>query len=218
VILGISSLPLAAFAGGLGVILLVVAIHGRGHGSPVESLLLTGLAVGSILSAAASLVMVTSQEPLQAILFWLLGSLSSARWLHVASVLPFFLVAGTAAWLLARDLDVLVWGDDTSRALGISVRRVRVLVLVIATLLASAAVAVSGIIGFLGLMTPHIARFLVGASHRRLIPMSLILGASLLLAADMGARTLWAPVELPIGAVTALVGAPFLAYLANRRG
>ncbi|MBD3334066.1 MAG: iron chelate uptake ABC transporter family permease subunit [Candidatus Eisenbacteria bacterium] len=216
-LIGLSAVPLCAFGGGLGVVLLVGLLYARAGGARVESLLLTGIAVGAVLSAAASLVMVTSQESLQSILFWLLGSLASARWLHVGWILPFFLLGAIPALLLSRDLDALAWGDEVAHSLGVSVGRVRGAVLVCATLLASAAVAVAGIIGFLGLMIPHIARFLVGSRHALVLPLSGLLGAILLLGADLAARSLWAPTELPIGAITAVLGAPFLAYLCNRR-
>jgi iron complex transport system permease protein len=215
---GVSTVPLCAFAGGLGVVLLVGLVYTRSRSARAETLLLTGIAIGSILSAATSLIMVTSQELLQSVLFWLLGSLASARWIHVGWVLPFFILGAVPALLLGRDLNALLWGDDVARSLGVSVRRVRLLILACGTLLASAAVAVSGIIGFLGLMVPHIARFIVGSSHNRVLPLSFIFGAVLLVGSDLVARKLWAPTELPIGAITAILGAPFLAYLANRRG
>lgn len=218
VLAGVSTVPLCAFAGGLGVVLLVGLVYARSRRARAETLLLTGIAIGSILSAVTSLIMISSQEMLQSVLFWLLGSLASARWTHVGWVLPFFILGAVPALLLGRDLNALLWGDDVARSLGVSVRRVRFLVLGCATLLASAAVAVSGIIGFLGLMVPHIARFSVGSSHNRVLPLSLILGAVLLISADLVARKLWAPTELPIGAITAILGAPFLAYLANRKG
>ncbi|MBU1700770.1 MAG: iron ABC transporter permease [Candidatus Eisenbacteria bacterium] len=214
---GISAVPLCAFVGGLAVVMLVGLLNNRTGAARVESLLLTGIAVGSVLSAAASLMMITSQESLQSILFWLLGSLSSARWLHVSWVLPFFLAGSIPAFLLARDLNALAWGDEIAHSLGVSVKRSRNIVLICATLLATSAVAVAGIIGFLGLMMPHVARFVVGSDHRRVLPLSFIFGAILLLTADLAARTLWAPTELPIGALTAIFGAPFLAYLCNRR-
>lgn len=215
---GLSPVTLCAFGGGLGVVLLVGLIYGRGGSARVETLLLTGIALGSILSAATSVLLVTRHEPLQAVLVWLLGSLASARWDHVLWILPFFVTGTVLALLSARSLNVLVWGDDVARSLGVSVRAVRAVVLLSATLLAASAVSVSGIIGFLGLMVPHIARFMTGGSHGRVLPLSLAIGGGILLASDLAARTLWAPTELPIGAITAILGAPFLAYLSNRKG
>jgi iron complex transport system permease protein len=214
---GMSSVPLLAFAGGLAAVLLVGFISSRwGRGRP-ETLLLTGIAVGAVFSAVTSLLMVTSQQDLQRVLFWLLGSFGSARWLHVGWMLPFFVLGILPVLLLGRHLDVLAWGDEVALSLGVSVGRVRALLLAGATLLASASVAVAGLIGFLGLMVPHVARLLVGPGHRRMLPLAALLGAGLLLAADMVARAAWAPTELPIGAITAILGAPFLAYLCNRR-
>jgi iron complex transport system permease protein len=117
---------------------------------------------------------------------------------------------------LARDLDLLLWGDVAGASLGVPVERTRTVLLITASLMTASGVAVTGVIGFVGLMVPHIARFLVGALHRRLLVVAALLGGLLLLWADVLARTVWAPTELPLGAITAIVGAPFLVYLCTR--
>jgi len=213
-----STVPLCAFVGALGVTALVYAINRRRTGLQTGGLLLSGIAVASAISAIVALLMVTSERSVQQVLFWLLGSLAAARWEHLAVIAPYAAIGLVITIVLARDLDLLLWGDVTSASLGVHVERSRTLLLVAATLMAASAVAVAGVLGFVGLMVPHLARGWVGTGHRRLIPAAGLLGGLLLLWADVLARTLAAPAELPLGAVTAIVGAPFLVYLCTRGG
>lgn len=213
-----STVPLCAFVGALGVTALVYALNRRRTGLQTGGLLLSGIAVASAISAIVALLMITSERSIQQVLFWLLGSLSAARWEHLAIVAPYAAIGITITIVLARDLDLLLWGDVTSAALGVHVERSRTLLLVGATLMAAAAVAVAGVLGFVGLMVPHLARGWVGTGHRNLIPAAGLLGGLLLLWADVLARTVAAPTELPLGAITAIVGAPFLVYLCTRGG
>jgi iron complex transport system permease protein len=211
-----STVPLCAFVFALAIVLLVYLINRRRGGLRTNGLLLSGIAIASAISALVALLLVTSERSVQQLLFWLLGSLEAARWEHVGIVMPYALVGTLAVVYFARDLDLLLWGDVTGAALGLQVTRTRTILLVVASLMAAAAVAVAGVIGFVGLMVPHIARGAVGTPHRRLIPAAALLGGLLLLWADVLARTLWAPAELPLGAITAIVGAPFLVYLCTR--
>lgn len=211
-----STVPLTAFVFALAVVVLVYLLNRRRGKLHTEGLLLTGIAIASAIAAVVSLLMVMSHHSIHQVLFWLLGSLSAARWAHVEIILPYAVVGMAVILILARDLDLLLWGDVTGASLGVPVERTRTVLLAAASLMTAAAVAVSGVIGFVGLMVPHIARFLVGAMHRRLVPASALLGGLLLLWADVLARTLWAPTELPLGAITAIVGAPFLVYLCTR--
>jgi iron complex transport system permease protein len=213
-----STVPLCAFIGALAVTALVYSINRRRGGLHTGGLLLSGIAIASAISAIVAMLMITSERSIQQVLFWLLGSLSAARWDHLVIVAPYATLGVAITILLARDLDLLLWGDVTSASLGVHVERSRTLLLVAATLMAAAAVAVAGVIGFVGLMVPHLARAWVGTGHRRLIPASGLLGGLLLLWADVLARTLGAPTELPLGAITAIVGAPFLVYLCTRGG
>jgi iron complex transport system permease protein len=212
-----SPVPLAAFAFALGTVALVYTLNRRRGRLHAEGLLLSGIALAAAISAVVSLLLVMSRNAIQQVLFWLMGSLASARWDHVAIVLPYAIVGLAVTWYLARDLDLLLWGDSTGASLGVNVERSRTVLLAAASLMTAAAVAVCGIVGFVGLLVPHIARFLVGPVHRRLLPAAALLGGALLLWADVVARTVWAPVELPLGAITAIVGAPFLVYLVVQR-
>lgn len=213
-----STVPLSAFVFALGTVMLVYMINRRRRGLHTGGLLLSGIAIASAISAIVALLMITSERGVQQVIFWLLGSLSAARWEHVGIVAPYAAAGIVVTLLLARDLDLLLWGDVTGASLGVSIERTRTWLLAAASLMTAAAVAVSGIIGFVGLMMPHIARFLVGSGHRRLIPAAILLGGLLLLWADVLARTLRAPTELPLGAITAIVGAPFLVYLCSLSG
>lgn len=213
-----ASVPLSAFVFGVGTVAIVYMINRRPGVLRTEGLLLSGIAIASAISAIVALLLITSERSIQQVLFWLLGSLAAARWEHVLAVLPYGALGLGVTALLARDLDLLLWGDITSAALGAHVTRTRTLLLGAASLMAAAVVAVSGVIGFVGLMVPHLARGLVGAGHRRLLPAAALLGGLLLLWADVLARTLRAPTELPLGAITSIVGAPFLVYLCSARG
>ena len=213
-----STVPLTAFVFALGTVLLVYLIHLRRGGIQAGSLLLSGIAIASAISAVVALLLVTSERSIQEVIFWLLGSFAAARWEHVGIVIPYALIGLGVTLVLARDLDLLLWGDVTGAALGVRIGRTRTILLAAAALMTAACVAVSGVLGFVGLMVPHIARSLVGAGHRRLIPAAMLLGGLLLLWADVLARTLRAPTELPLGAITAIVGAPFLVYLCSSKG
>ncbi len=213
-----STIPLSAFVFAIAVVALVYALNRSAGGLHTTGLLLSGIAVASAISAIVALLMVTSERSVQQVLFWLLGSLSAARWSHVLVVAPYGVLGLILMLALARDLDLLLWGDVTGAALGVSIERTRTLLLAAASLMTAAAVAVAGVIGFVGLMVPHMARFLVGPGHRRLLPAAALLGGVLLLWTDVLARTLAAPTELPLGAITAIVGAPFLVYLCSARG
>jgi iron complex transport system permease protein len=215
--MGISGLGICAFVGALAVTFLVYAISARGGRLPVTLVLLTGMAIGSLAAALTSLLMISSEQDLHRIMFWLMGSLSSRRWEHVHMVWPQILVGSALLQFFARDLNLILQGEENAQHLGVEVERVKRILLVGAALLAAAAVAVSGIIGFVGLIVPHVMRLLVGPDHRRLFPASVLGGAILLVAADVLARTLIAPAEIPIGVITSILGCPFFLYLLGRR-
>ena len=216
-VFGLSPIPLLAFAGALGTTFLVYALALRGGRVPVMLLLLIGVAVGALAAAATSFLMLVGDEDTRLVLFWLLGSLSSRRWDHVRMVLPYVAIGIVVIWVYARDLNVLLLGEETAQHTGVEVERVKRIVLTAAALLAAAAVSVSGIVGFVGLVIPHLLRLLIGPDHRRLIPMSALAGAALVVLADILARTLIAPSEIPIGIITSALGCPFFLFLISRR-
>ncbi|CAL99966.1 iron complex transport system permease protein [Saccharopolyspora erythraea NRRL 2338] len=215
---GMATLPVAAFAGGLLALLFVLAVAGR-SGS-VTTLVLGGLAVGEVAYALTSLVLhaFATGDQAKQVLFWITGGLGAARWelLPVpAAVLGAGIVAAVAA---GRWMNLLHAGDDAAAAMGLHARRFRLLSLVAVSLLAGTAVAVAGGIVFVGLLVPHAAAFLVGAEARRMLSVSAVLGALFLVLADLAARLVVAPSELPVGVLTAIVGGPlFLVMLRRRR-
>ena len=213
------ALPLSAFLGALGASLLVFFLaYAQGRITSIR-LLLAGIAIGYALSAATSFMMFAadSAEDSRSVMFWLLGSLSLARWDGFLALTVAVVVATVLALTaLAPRLDALTAGDETTQALGVRPGTTRVQLLVLVSLCTGTVVAAAGAIGFVGLVVPHIGRRLVGAAHARLIPVTALLGAILLIWADAGARVLMQPRELPLGIITALIGAPFLLILIRR--
>ena len=208
----------AAFAGGIGSVALVYALARRVRFLQSEGLLLIGIAVGAVFSALTSVFLVFSRDGIQAALMWMLGTFSAAEWSKVWALLGALIVGGAGSLWLGRDLNLLLWGDDVAQSLGCPVRAVRRWILILSSLLAASSVAACGVVGFVGLMVPHLARgFLRTADHRFVLPGSALLGAVLTVAADTLARTVAAPLELPVGAVTSALGAPFLVWLVVRR-
>lgn len=210
-------LSAAAFSGGILVVAAVALLARRARSGRTETLLLLGLAVAAVCSAITSVLLLFLPNGPEGILFWLLGSLAGASWSGIVVVAAALAIPLAYALAVGRDLDAILWGDDTARSVGVPLDRVRSLALVAATIPVAASVALCGVIGFLGLMVPHLARGLVGSTHRRLIPMAVILGAGWLVVADMLARVILAPAEVPVGAITSAVGAPFLAWICLRR-
>jgi iron complex transport system permease protein len=213
------ALPLSAFLGALGASLLVFFLaYAQGRITSIR-LLLAGIAIGYALSAVTSFMMFAadSAEDSRSVMFWLLGSLSLARWDGFLALTVAVVVATVLALTaLAPRLDALTAGDETAQALGVRPGTTRVQLLVLVSLCTGTVVAAAGAIGFVGLVVPHIGRRLVGAAHARLIPVTALLGAILLIWADAGARVLMQPRELPLGIITALIGAPFLLILIRR--
>ena len=218
---GLGAVPLAAFVGALGATALVYVLSRRGGRTPVGVLLLTGIAMGALFSSLAALVLVMGQDParrdLDQVVYWMLGSVAGRSWAHVSLVVPYVAIAGGLTYLFGRDLNLLTLGDETAHYLGLNVEQVRLTLLALSSLLTAAAVAVSGIIAFVGLVVPHLMRIIVGPDHRVLLPASAIAGGILLVLADVMARMLAAPTEIPVGIITSLIGAPFFLYLLHRR-
>lgn len=215
-LVGFGALPLFAFFGALGTTAVVARLgQHRGQLEPT-SLILAGVAVGAFFTALVSLLMVLNIKNLADVYLWLMGSLSGRGWKHFLVALPYVVFGVIAALWLARDLNVYLLGEETAHSLGIDVQKLQRRVLIIGSLVAAACVAVSGVIGFVGLMIPHALRLIVGAEHKSLVAHSFWVGALFLLLADTVARTAFSPIELPVGIITAFVGGPFFIYLMKR--
>ncbi len=212
------ALPALAFAGAAMALVLVYSIAAAAGRLSVASLLLSGVAVSSFLGAAVSAVVLFTddQQAQREMIFWLAGGLDSTGWDDVRVALPVVLVGVGVAFLFARDLNLMLVGEDDARALGVRVGLVRNVLLLTASLITGTAVAFTGTIAFVGLVVPHALRLVMGADHRALLPLSALGGAVFLLAADTVARTVAAPAEVRVGIVTALTGAPFFAFLLIR--
>jgi iron complex transport system permease protein len=207
-------LPLAAFLGaGLGVACSYALGHSAGGGRSPAALVLAGVTVVSFLTAVQTFVQQQHEQSLQLVYSWILGSMVNASWHDVRLVAPYILVCSLALLLFARVLDVLSVGDEEAASLGVHVKRVRLAIVFFATVGTAAAVATVGLIAFVGIIVPHAIRLLAGTSYRLVLPLSLLVGGGFLVLADVIARTLVSPGELPIGVVTAFFGAPFFAVL-----
>jgi iron complex transport system permease protein len=216
-VFGFSLQSVFAFAFGFGLVSFVYAISRRKEAFKLESLLLTGIAAGSMASALTSFLLFMKADSFEQAVFWLLGSFALADWSQVGVIAPYVVLSLAASQWLAKDMNLLVMGDEAARSLGCPVDGVRRTFLALATLLAALSVSVSGVIGFVGLVVPHWIRILIGPDHRRLFLYSSLAGGIFLVFCDLLARTLLAPTELPIGVITAAVGAPFFIYLLNRK-
>jgi cobalamin transport system permease protein len=211
---GQRALPAAAFVGGAVAVMLTYAV-GRSarRERDAATLVLAGVTVAAFFTAWQTFVQQQNSETLQQVYSWILGNIPSTGWSDVLLILPYVAVAAVVILALRRVVDVLNLGDDEAASLGVNVRRVRLALVVAATLGTAAAVAVSGLIGFVGIIVPHAIRLLTGAGYRALLPLSVIAGAGFLVLADVIARTALSPAEIPLGVVTAFLGAPFFALV-----
>jgi iron complex transport system permease protein len=211
--LGLGLVNLLAFVGAVLAVVLVLKLAGGGGRSTLTTMLLVGYAVGSLLAAGLTVAMYLSGQQLRQIFFYLLGSFAQADWQSLLVGLPLIMVGSLLILARARSLNALLLGDDTASHLGIEVRRERAILLGLASLVTAAAVALAGLIGFVGLVVPHVVRLLVGPNARLVLPLSALFGAAFLILADLVARI---PGEIPVGVVTAVVGAPVFLVLLRR--
>ncbi|MFF4405738.1 FecCD family ABC transporter permease [Streptomyces sp. NPDC001262] len=215
--LGTWTVTACAFATGLGTVLLVYVLSRSGGRTEVVTLILTGIAVNAFAGALIGLcVFAADTAQITQITFWQLGSLAQATWPKVLAVLPCALAGLAVAPWYARKLDLLALGERSARHLGVDVERLRMVLILVVALLTAAAVAVAGIVTFVGLLVPHLLRMAAGPGHRFLVPGSALGGALVLVAADLTARTAAQPAELPLGVLTALLGSPFFFWLLRR--
>lgn len=216
-IVGISTIPLMSFLGAISTVFIVYRLARVGKTIPVMTFLLAGVAVGFILNAIMSFLMIMGADGVHKVVYWLMGSIANASWQEIRLVLPYYLIGLLPVIYYLKDLNIILLGEESARYLGVDVERVKLVLIIAATLLTAAVVAVSGIIGFIGLIIPHISRMLIGPDHRKLLPLSALLGGLFLLISDTLARTLLPPLEIPVGIITALAGGPYFIYLLRKK-
>jgi iron complex transport system permease protein len=216
--LGLLTVPLMAFLGALGATLLVLGVAQFTTATSADRLVLAGVAVSFIVMSAANvLIFLGDPRAVHTVVFWMLGGLGLAQWSQLIYPLAILLVCGTYLWANAGNLNAMTIGDETAATLGIPVGRFRLTIFVVGALITGVMVAFSGIIGFVGLMIPHIVRLIVGGDYTRVLPVSAVCGAIFLLWADIIARTIMAPDDIPIGIVTGLIGGVFFVWLLRRK-
>ncbi|MDI3525777.1 MAG: cobalamin transport system permease protein [Candidatus Atribacteria bacterium] len=214
---GLYAVPFSAFSFALLTTFLVFSLGQVNRKTPLETLLLSGVAVGFFFSALVSLSMFFAGHDLHQIVFWLMGGLWNRSWREVKMVLP-FLSAGIPFMLaFHRELNIMLLGEKTAESMGVDIERVKRWLVFACSLVVASCVAASGVIGFVGLIVPHVVRLLFGQNHRLLLPFSFLSGGIILLWADTAARSILNPVELPVGVITSLLGAPFFIYLLRKR-
>ena len=213
-VVGVYALPTFSM---IGAILTMVAVMSFArlvdHSLKMETLILTGVIFSSFLGSLISLMVALTGEELRQIIGWLLGSVSMRGWPYVQMIAPFVVIGFVILWTQRRELNALLYGEDRAKHLGVNVKRSKYLILAGGSMLTGAAVAVSGTIGFVGLVVPHMTRMIWGSDHRHLLPLSFLNGATLLILCDLVARTIIMPRELPIGVITAFIGAPVFSYI-----
>jgi iron complex transport system permease protein len=214
--LGLFAVPAAAFVGAILTVFIVYELARVGHALPVTNLILAGVAVSSFATALTSFLMINATGELRRALVWLLGGSTMSGWQPVFAVLPYVVLGLGVLLSMGHALNVMQVGDEQAQQLGLPVERVRAGVILSASLTTAAAVSFAGVIGFVGLIVPHVVRMVWGGDYKRLLPLSVLSGATLLLVADVLARVVVAPQELPVGIITALGGAPFFLWVLRR--
>ena len=212
--LGMYTLPIFSMIGAFGTMLLVILFAKLVDRSmKMETLILTGIIFSSFLGSVISLMIALTGEELRQIISWLLGSVSMRGWSYIQMALPFIIIGTFLLWLNRRELNAMLFGEERAKHLGVDVKKRKMMILIGGSMLTGSAVAVSGTIGFVGLVVPHMTRLLFGSDNRHVLPLSFINGASLLIICDLVSRTIIAPTELPIGIITAFIGAPVFAFI-----
>jgi iron complex transport system permease protein len=215
--MGFGVIPMLAFTGAVLSVAVVYILARVGKTVPVTTLILAGVALGSLWGSIYSYLIINSGERIHGIIFWVMGSFSLSSWSEVAVVLPYVVIGIIVIILYSRSLNVMQLDEEQAKQLGINVERVKLILLAAATLITAAAVSFVGTIGFVGIIVPHVVRLIWGPDHRFLLPLSVLSGAIFLIIADLVARTVLSPTEIPIGIITAVCGVPFFLYLLRRR-
>ncbi len=212
-----SSVTICAFIGALITIGLVYYLGQINSRNAIATLLLSGIAVSFFLSAVISLMMILNRDAIEDVYLWTMGSVAAANWTKVLMMLPVMVIGSSILLSFSRDLDVIMSGEDEAKSLGVNVPFVRKILLACTSVMVAMAVSVSGIIGFVGLIVPHTVRLAFGTSHKILLPTSALCGGIFMVVADTFARSIMPPVEIPVGAITAVVGAPYFIYLLSSK-
>ncbi len=215
-LLGTNAVSIMAFASAVLTVLLVYNLAKTGRNTNITSLLLSGIAISQFLTAIISLVMLMSAHEMRKIYFWTMGSFSAKGWSQVLTILPYAIIGYILISIFSRDLDIIMLGDDNAIRLGVESEKIKRYMFLITAFLMAACVSVSGIIGFVGLVAPHIVRLFSGPKHKWLLPLSFLLGAVLLVICDTVSRSI-IDSEIPVGIVTAIIGAPFFIYLLRKK-
>jgi iron complex transport system permease protein len=210
-------IPILAFSGAVINVFIVYGLARVGKTLPVTTLILAGVALGALWGSIVSYLVITSGDKIRGILFWLMGTFSLIEWSEVIVVLPYVVVGAVVIMLYSRSLNIMQLDEEQAKQLGINVEKVKIILLIAATLITAAAICFVGIIGFIGIIIPHTVRLIWGPDHRFLLPLSMLTGAIFLIFTDLLARTVMAPAEIPIGVITAICGVPFFLYLLRRR-
>ena len=210
-------IPALAFIGALASVMVVYSLARVGKTLPMSTLILAGVALGALLGAVVAYLTITSGQVMRSIMFWLSGSFSLSQWSELQLVLPVTLIGSCFILLFGRSLNIMQLDEEQAQQLGVNVERLKLVLLIFATLITAAAVSFVGIIGFVGIIIPHAVRLVWGPDYRFLLPLSMLCGAIFLILGDLLARTMLAPSEIPIGVITALAGAPFFLYLLRRK-
>ena len=209
-------IPILAFIGALAAVSVVYLIARVGRKLPITTLILAGVAIGSLLMSVAAYLTMISADKVRSILSWMMGSLSNSSWDQLRIISPYIAIGLVVIFLFARPLNVMQLDEEQAQQLGVHVERTKLILLAAATLITAAAVCFVGTIGFVGIIVPHMVRLIWGPDHRLLLPLSAITGAILLILADTASRTLMSPSEIPVGVITAFLGAPFFLFLLKR--
>lgn len=207
---------LCAFIGAMVTTALVYTLGRVGRKVSTSNILLSGVAVSFLMNAIQSTLMILNEDKLERVVFWTMGGLSTSSWKTISIVAPCVLIGVVFLMVHARDLDIILTGDDTAKSLGIDTNKLVKRIIIVSSFIIGASTAFNGIIGFVGLIVPHIVRIIVGPEHKYFFPFAAIAGAIFLVLADTVARTVASPAELPIGAVTAMIGAPYFIFLLNK--
>jgi len=216
-VFGSNIVPILAFMGALIAVSVVYAIARVGKTLPVTTLILAGVAIGAFLTSVTSYLILVSGDKVHAIISWMMGEFSGTTWTQVAIVFPYVLIGVVFILFFARPLNVMQLDEEQAQHLGINVERTKLILLVASTLITAAAVCFVGTIGFVGIIIPHAVRLIWGPDHRSLLPLSALAGAVLMILADTASRTIMPPTEIPVGVITAFLGAPFFLFLLRRR-